>query len=258
MLLRWDIENPGQVKLMPTPMPTWDGVSYVDSVALPTFREGDAVGQFGPEVDPVDIWVRGAVMSELDDIRDNPLGDALSDPEPDNERGVMTYPLTKGINIDADGVETEVWYVLHDVSDLELSEELGLSWAGRLVGAPVAATAEASVDEAGNWTFYGDLPNPIWANPPCRVSDGGDCENPDAIPDVDDNNTYSPLRRVNYAGKDVIFNAIIFKWGDEAWEHNRIDESCTSFPDFPANTTCMYNGNAWGRLHESGHAQVVV
>jgi FtsP/CotA-like multicopper oxidase with cupredoxin domain len=30
MLLRWDIEHPGQVKLMPTPLPTWDGVSYVE------------------------------------------------------------------------------------------------------------------------------------------------------------------------------------------------------------------------------------
>ena len=41
MLLRWDIEHPGQVKLMPAPLPTWDGVEFVDSVALPTFRTGD-------------------------------------------------------------------------------------------------------------------------------------------------------------------------------------------------------------------------
>ena len=26
---------------MPTPMPTWDGVGYVPSYALPTFRTGD-------------------------------------------------------------------------------------------------------------------------------------------------------------------------------------------------------------------------
>ncbi len=45
MLLRWDIEHPGQVQLMPTPLPSWDGVSYVDSVALPTFRSGDGTGQ---------------------------------------------------------------------------------------------------------------------------------------------------------------------------------------------------------------------
>jgi manganese oxidase len=47
MLLRWDIEHPGQVQMMPAPMPTWDGVEYVDSAALPTFRTGDG---FGPMV----------------------------------------------------------------------------------------------------------------------------------------------------------------------------------------------------------------
>jgi len=44
MLLRWDIEHPGQTKLMPAPIPTWDGVEYVDSAALPTFRTGDGTG----------------------------------------------------------------------------------------------------------------------------------------------------------------------------------------------------------------------
>jgi FtsP/CotA-like multicopper oxidase with cupredoxin domain len=44
MLLRWDLEHPGQLQLMPTPLPTWDGVEYVDSVALPTFRTGDGIG----------------------------------------------------------------------------------------------------------------------------------------------------------------------------------------------------------------------
>ena len=41
MLLRWDVESPGQVRVMPTPMPTWEGVGYVPSYALPTFRTGD-------------------------------------------------------------------------------------------------------------------------------------------------------------------------------------------------------------------------
>jgi FtsP/CotA-like multicopper oxidase with cupredoxin domain len=47
MLLRWDIEKPGQFQLMPTPLPSWDGVHYVNSAALPTFRTGDG---FGPKV----------------------------------------------------------------------------------------------------------------------------------------------------------------------------------------------------------------
>ena len=41
MLMRWDIENPGQTVLLPTPMPTWEGVGYADSHALSTFRSGD-------------------------------------------------------------------------------------------------------------------------------------------------------------------------------------------------------------------------
>ncbi len=40
MLLRWDIEHPGQFELMPTPLPSWDGVEYVATAALPTFRTG--------------------------------------------------------------------------------------------------------------------------------------------------------------------------------------------------------------------------
>jgi FtsP/CotA-like multicopper oxidase with cupredoxin domain len=44
MLLRWDVEHPGQLRMMPAPLPTWDGVEYVDSAALPTFRSGDGVG----------------------------------------------------------------------------------------------------------------------------------------------------------------------------------------------------------------------
>ncbi|MDX9678397.1 multicopper oxidase domain-containing protein [Pseudomonas zeae] len=44
MLLRWDLEKPGQLQLMPTPLPSWDGVRYVNSAALPTFRSGDGMG----------------------------------------------------------------------------------------------------------------------------------------------------------------------------------------------------------------------
>ena len=44
MLLRWDIERPGQVQIMPAPIPTWDGVEYVDSYATDTFRTGDGQG----------------------------------------------------------------------------------------------------------------------------------------------------------------------------------------------------------------------
>jgi manganese oxidase len=41
MLLRWDLENPGQQIRIPTPMPEWDGVLYEPSTALPTIKIGD-------------------------------------------------------------------------------------------------------------------------------------------------------------------------------------------------------------------------
>lgn len=256
MLLRWDIENPGTVKLMPTPMPSWDGVSYVDSVALPTIRTGDAIGPIGPQLDPVTIWLQGAKLSHLDKIRDEHLGDTLN-PQPNNERGAITIPLGLGTNIDKNGNRRDVYFIMHDVSDEDLATELGIAWAGALVNTPIAATAEAKVDEAGNWTFFGDLPNPVWANPPCRVSsgeqDGVPCLNADAIPDVSADNSYSPLRRVRYGNKDVIFNMIFVKWGEEDWEQNRIDQSCVSFPDHPPNTSCAYNGTVWGGKNSSGH-----
>jgi len=44
MLLRWDIEFPGQFQVMATPLPTWDGVEYAPSVGMPSFRTGDGFG----------------------------------------------------------------------------------------------------------------------------------------------------------------------------------------------------------------------
>ncbi|MFZ2168864.1 MAG: multicopper oxidase domain-containing protein [Methylococcaceae bacterium] len=41
MLLRWDLQNPGQTLAIPTPMPDWEGVQYDPSVYLPTAKTGD-------------------------------------------------------------------------------------------------------------------------------------------------------------------------------------------------------------------------
>ncbi len=261
MLLRWDIEHPGQVKLMPTPIPSWDGVSYVDSHALPTFRTGDGEGEFGPVLDSVTVW-NSAEIGQLDNIRNEFLGDTLN-PNPNNERGTATFALTRGTGFDALGNPRDVWFFLHDVSDEALADELGIAWAGGLQDTPVAATASASIDNDGRWTFHDDLPNPVWANPFCRTGEEKedaeeDCPNPVGIPDTNPNNTYSPLRRVNYNGKEVIFNAIMVKWGNEAWERNREDLSCVSFPDVGGenggpNGSCPYNGTEWGRIDSSGH-----
>ena len=248
MLLRWDIENPGQTLVMPTPIPSWDGVSYVDTVALPTFREGDAVGEFGPVLDPVTVWLDKVEVEMLDDIRDMPIGDALD--EQPNERGVARYTLDRGINRDADGNEREVFFVLHDISDEALAEEMNIAWAGGLQNTPVAATSEALYED-GRFVFLGDLPNPITRPKSGQEEDGVVVADHPDIPPQSDANTYSSLRRVNIDGKDVVMNAFFVKWGEQPWEQLRVDEKCR-FPDFPANTGCIYNGPTWGLT--SSHA----
>ncbi len=47
MLLRYDIENPGQFIALPAPFPTWDGVTYVASTLLPNARTGVGAGEGG-------------------------------------------------------------------------------------------------------------------------------------------------------------------------------------------------------------------
>ena len=41
MLLRYDIDSPGQTILIPTPVAEWDGVFYEDSFALASYKTGD-------------------------------------------------------------------------------------------------------------------------------------------------------------------------------------------------------------------------
>ena len=56
MLTRWDSEHPGQVKILPSPIPSWDGVEFVDTVALPTFRSGvnnPALPETNPFITPM-------------------------------------------------------------------------------------------------------------------------------------------------------------------------------------------------------------
>lgn len=45
MLLRWDLEHPGNTVGMATPMPDWNGVQYESSIYLPTAKVGDTVAK---------------------------------------------------------------------------------------------------------------------------------------------------------------------------------------------------------------------
>lgn len=250
MLMRWDIEHPGQVKLMPTPIPSWDGVGYAHSVALPTARTGDGTGEFGPDLDEegVEIWLKGTQIEGVD-LVDVKIGDALNPSE--DERAMGKIPLRTAINIDHEGNQREVFFILHDMSDKHLAEDFGVAWAGRLATTPEVATSEATFDDFG-WTFYGDLPNPVKRVHPDFIH----LNDPEMPPQSDDND-YSPLRRVSIDGIDVVINAIFVQWGDRDWEHLRIDENCdpndpNTFPDDPPNTSRPYNGVHWGG--DTGHA----
>ncbi len=265
MLLRWDIENPGQTLVMPAPIPSWDGVSYVDTHALPTFRTGDGIGQYGPNFDDqaLEIWLKGTEIEQVD-LLNAEIGDALNPTE--DERAVGKIPMRRGINIDADGTETEVFFVLHDISDEDLAEEMGIAWAGaleQLITAqgtdPHPAISEATYDAATDtFTFEGDLPNPVVrAFPGASDEFVGLDDYVGNAPAQSADNDYSPLRRVVIDGQNVIVNAFFIQWGDEDYEHVRIDENCDptvagTFPDDPPNTTCMYNGEQWAG--NTGHA----
>ena len=45
MLLRWDLQFPGQTLAIPTPMPDWNGVQYDPTITLPTYKTGDLVAK---------------------------------------------------------------------------------------------------------------------------------------------------------------------------------------------------------------------
>ncbi|HET8744286.1 MAG TPA: cytochrome c peroxidase, partial [Ramlibacter sp.] len=61
MLLRWDVEHPGQHQLMPTPLPTWDGVTYAASAALPLARTGLGT-MLQPSLPPANNETYGAII----------------------------------------------------------------------------------------------------------------------------------------------------------------------------------------------------
>lgn len=254
MLLRWDIEKSGQLALFDTPVPTWAGVGYVGSHGLgTTFRTGEeGGGEVGPAPDPVDLWVRDATFGGFD-FANEPIGDALT-PTSD-ERGWVKMSLQRGYVPEHDRY---VYFVLHDISDPELADEFGVLWAGKLVDTPRAAmglatysnaTDAASLPHGVRWVFDGDLPNPVPPSP-------GQLGPTQTVPPQLATNTYSPLRQVTLQGRsDVVVNAFFVQWGDEPWEKLRVDEDCTSFPDDPPNTACMYNGEVWGQT--TGHALAI-
>ena len=70
MLLRWDIENPGQLKPFLTPEPQWNGCSYTESTSLESARtqqdgrdrRPDEVGNWSEKIEFESAKNIGAVL----------------------------------------------------------------------------------------------------------------------------------------------------------------------------------------------------
>ena len=181
MLMRWDLEHPGQIQMMPSPIPTWDGVEYVDSHALPTFRTGEGRGpsdEIPASVDPPLLsgsinWppVFSPVPSQ--DVR---VGEVLSLPiratDP-NDGDLLTLAATRlpaGATFDpatgllrwaptnSDAGEHTLTFLVTDDGDPQRSATMSVT-----VRVEAAAPAEVSVsvfvDWGGGWC--GDLQ---WTN----------------------------------------------------------------------------------------------
>lgn len=132
MLLRWDIEHPGQTKLMPAPIPTWDGVEYVDSAALPTFRSGDG---FGPEEGIGGTG--GSSLTSLGGMVETLDGGGVGGGDPAVEITTAQYRVKDGEFRVEGTISGATWVTLHDG---------GMS-GGRCKGAVIATT------DVGRGTF---------------------------------------------------------------------------------------------------------
>jgi len=142
MLLRWDIEQPGQVKLMPSPIPTWDGVDYVDSAALPTFRTGDGVG---PDVTPGTL---GGIAA--------PIGSTAIAVDAVNVNSATFDAATRTLQLKGTA----------PAGLRSLSVYTGAPTGGQCPGLPLGTT---SVGINGNWIFqisgmFGAVPQTVCVN----------------------------------------------------------------------------------------------
>eukprot|EP00457_Paulinella_chromatophora_P000331 gb/GEZN01000331.1/.p1 GENE.gb/GEZN01000331.1/~~gb/GEZN01000331.1/.p1 ORF type:complete len:1384 (-),score=143.38 gb/GEZN01000331.1/:745-4896(-) len=234
MMIRWDAARPGLMNFISSPRPTWDGVKYVAASARPDAIGGeiaDGTGAFA-SMNPVKNNIQLMEVGGFD-MATEPVG-GCANPTQD-ERAWVKLPLQKGTNIDSTGRTTDVFFVLHDMSDEVLAKQFGVSYAGGLAQTPTKATCRAEYDAKKKaWTFLGDLPNPINRNLPNIFKQN--------LPEY---NNYSPLRRVVIDSKQIVVNAFFVRWGSTPDKQLRIDVNC-NFPDFPPNTACMHIGKEFG------------
>lgn len=234
MLIRYDITSPSHLQELYTPVPCWGGGGFSDSFSIATALTGDGVGPVGPILNPIQQFVPGYIQNisfpngSSIDLRDLEASDEFNQgPE---DRVFMDVHLTKGMNIDSNNVETEVWFILHDITDEETADAWGIAWGPLMTLAPDSATGEAQFNSVtGEWTFFGDLPPPVGSASEALHAD----------------NTYTSLRNVEINGTPMRVNAAFVWWGSGVGESLRVDVNCR-LPDFPPSTSCPYMGEIWG------------
>ena len=95
MLLRWDIENPGQLKPYITPEPSWNGCAYTESYEIPTASQrSSVVGDPKAKEDTFKRWSAADLLGPggKADIVAAPDEDPPVAPAPDEDPHIAAEP----------------------------------------------------------------------------------------------------------------------------------------------------------------------
>jgi len=115
MLLRWDVENPGETIAMPTPLPRWEGVLYDPSFTLATFKDGDlaAAAEFRTANGGDDPPVVDEPPADEPPADEPPADEPPADEPPADEPPADEPP----VDDPADGPVFNVTRAIYDISD---------------------------------------------------------------------------------------------------------------------------------------------
>ncbi len=129
---------------------------------------------------------------------------SIVDLVPGANRGTITQQLLTG-TIASTG--QTVWFVITEASDKDFAEMFGTTRADALAEAPDAAVEDA-LFQNGVWTFFND------AGLVADDMGNGPVANPN----------YSPLKRIDWDGKEVTVNVPFVKWGPGPRQQLLVDE----------------------------------
>lgn len=136
----------------------------------------------------------------------------------DAEHGTITLPLYKGT---LKGTKKNVWYILTDVSDQGVADELGLNFSAKLAFAANAART-GNLDTNGNIVFDKGSVNFAPQRSIVPGPQGSEFPPKTFAPGAIGDSAYSPFVQIKNAG-NVIYNAPVVAFG--------VDANQINFPD---------------------------